>query len=113
MRLNRLIRSAADAIPTTWRGVFIALFSGAALWRYGYGSLDLLLFVTGISGLVLVILSSITAAASALYLRRRIAGSVLGVQSLEAGSLIRTGFQVPALGAVPLVRIGWRWLEPR
>ncbi len=111
-RLKRLTRRAADAVPTTWRGVFIALFSGVALWRYGYGSLDLLLFVTGVSGLVLVLLSSLTAAASALYLRRRIAGSALGVRGLEAGSLIRTGFQVPALGALPLVRTSWRWLEP-
>ncbi len=106
------MRRAKDAVPTTWRGAFIALFSGVAVWRYGYGSLDLLLFVTGISGLVLVILSSIAAVASALYLRRRVEGSALGVRSLEAGSLIPTGFRVPALGAVPLVRTSWRWLEP-
>ena len=112
VRWRRLTRRAADAVPLTWRGTFIALFSASALWRYGYGSLDLLLFVTGISGLVLVLLSSITTLASALYLRRRIAPSALGCSSLEAGSLIRTGFKVPALGAVPLVRIGWRWLEP-
>ena len=99
-------------VPTTWRGALIALFSATALWRYGYGSLDLLLFVTGISGLVLVGLSSIAAAASALYLRRRIEDGALGRRILEAGSLIRTGFQVPALGAVPLVKIAWRWLEP-
>ncbi len=111
-RLRHLTRRAADAVPTTWRGVFIALFSGVALWRYGYGTLDLLLFVTGISGLVLVILSSLTAFASALYLRRRTFGSTIGVRGLEAGSLIRTGFQVPALGSLPLVRTSWRWLEP-
>ncbi len=111
-RLKHLGRRAADALPPTWRGIFITLFSGLALWRYGYGTLDLLLFVTGIAGLVLVLLSSLAAAASALYLRRRISGAALGVRGLEAGSLIRTGFQVPALGAVPLVRIDWRWLEP-
>ncbi len=111
-RLKQLARRVADVVPTTWRGVFIALFSVTALWRYGYGNLDLLLFVTGISGLVLVLLSSITAVASTLYLRRHIEGAALGVRSLEAGSLIRTGFRMPALGAVPLVRIAWRWLEP-
>lgn len=111
-RLKRLRQRAADAFPPTWRGVFIALFSSVALWRYGYGSLDLLLFVTGISGLVLVVLSSLTAAGSALYLRRRISSATIGVRGLEAGALIRTGFQVPALGAVPLVRTSWQWLEP-
>ncbi len=111
-RLKHLARRIADVVPMTWRGAFIALFSGTALWRYGYGNLDLLLFVTGVSGLVLVILSSLTAVSSALYLRRKIKGAALGVRSLEAGSLIPTGFQAPALGAVPLVRIVWRWLEP-
>ncbi len=111
-RLRHLARRAADIVPMTWRGAFIALFSATALWRFGYGDLDLLLFVTGVSGLVLVTLSSLTAVVSALYLRRKIKGAPLGVRGLEAGSLIRTGFQVPALGAVPLVRITWSWLEP-
>ncbi len=112
MRWKRLIRRAADVIPLTWRGAFIALFSSVALWRYGYGTLDLLLFVIGIAGLVLVVLSSLASAAVAIYLRRRIDAPALGTYSLEAGSPIRTGFEVPALAAVPLVRIRWRWLEP-
>ncbi len=112
MRWRRLTRRAADAVPITWRGVFIALFSATALWRYGYGTLDLLLFVVGISGLVLVALSSIAAATAAIYLKRRIEVPALGASSLEAGSPIRTGFGVPALGALPLIRIRWRWLEP-
>ncbi len=111
-RLKHLARRAADVVPPTWRGVFIALFSVLALWRYGYGNLDLLLFVVGVAGLVLVILSSIAAAAAALHLRRRVKGATLGNRCLEAGSLIPTGFQVPAFGAVPLVKIAWQWLEP-
>ncbi len=99
-------------MPLTWRGAFIALFSGVALWRFGYGTLDLLLFVTGVSGLVLVGLSAIATVASALFLRRRVEGAAHRGSGLEAGSPIRTGFSVPALGAVPLVKIAWRWLEP-
>ena len=105
-------RRAADVVPITWRGVFIALFSAAALWRWGYGKLDLLLFVIGISGLVLVALSATAAAAAAVYLRRRIDAPALGTRSLEAGSPIRTGFRLPALGRVPLVKLRWEWRRP-
>lgn len=111
-RLTHLARRAADIVPLTWRGFFIALFSAFALWRYGYGSLDLLLFVVGVAGLVLIILSSVIVVASTLYLHGRIKSEALGRRSLEAGSPIPTGFQVPALGAVPLVKITWQWLEP-
>ncbi len=110
--LKRLTRRVADSVPSTWRGTFIALFSALALWRYGYGTLDLLLFVVGVAGLALAVLSSIATAAAAFHLRRRIEASVPASSSLEAGSLIPTGFQVPALGAVPLVKIAWQWLEP-
>ena len=110
--MRRLARRAADFLPFTWRGTFIALFSGVALWRFGYGTLDLLLFVTGISGLVLVALGASATVASTLYLRRRVSGAAYRGGGLEAGSPIRTGFSVPALGAVPLIKIGWQWLEP-
>ena len=106
------LRRAAGLFPLTWRGVFIALFSATALWRYGYGRLDLLLFVVGVAGLVLVALAAILSIAAAIYLRRHIESSALGRRSLEAGSPIPTGFKVPALAAVPLVKVGWTWLAP-
>ena len=101
-----------DVLPITWRGFFVALFSSLALWRFGYETLDLLLFVIGISGLVLVALSSVAVVWATLHLRRRIDGGGLGTRRLEAGSPIRTGFQVPALARAPLVKVGWQWLEP-
>ncbi len=110
-QVRRWARRAMELFPLTWRGFFVALFAGFALWRFGYGTLDLLLFVIGISGLVLVVLSVLTVVVSALYLRRRIPGAP-PLRRLEAGSLISTGFQVPALAWMPLVRIRWQWLEP-
>jgi len=111
-RTLELARRAADLIPLTWRGVFVTLFSLLALWRFGYGSLDLLLFVIGVSGLVLIGASAFTVILSAVYLRRSIDKVPLATRRLEAGSPIRTGFRVPALRRIPLVRIAWQWLEP-
>ncbi len=111
-RTLELTRRAADLVPLTWRGVFVTLFSLLALWRFGYGSLDLLLFVIGVSGLVLMVASALTVILSAVYLRRNIDKAPLTTRRLEAGSPIRTGFRVPALRRIPLVRVGWQWLEP-
>ncbi len=111
-RALTLARRAADTVPLTWRGALVALLAGLALWRYGYGDLDLLLFVVGVSGLVLVVLAAVAVTGAAVTLRRRIEPAPLGTRRLEAGSRIRTGFRVPALARVPLVKIRWRWLEP-
>ena len=112
-RARRFLRHAANLVPLTWRGALVALSSALALWHFGFGSLDMLLFVTGVSGLVLVALSSITVAGAALYLRRRLGGCGLGTRRLEAGSPIRTDFEVPALGRIPLVKVRWEWLEQK
>ncbi len=101
-----------DVLPLTWRGFFVLLFSSLALWRFGYETLDLLLFVVGISGLVLVGLSAIVVIWATLFLRRKIDVAGLSTRRLEAGSPIRTGFQAPALGRMPLVKVAWEWLEP-
>lgn len=111
--MTRLKRQLADRIPLTSRGFLVALFCGLSLWRFGFGALDLLLFVIGISGLALVVLSSATIGGAALYLSRRdrTTGRV-SARRLEAGSPIATGFRLPALSRLPLVRIHWRWLVP-
>jgi hypothetical protein len=101
-----------NVFPPTWRGVFVALASALALSSYGYDSLDLLLFVIGIAGLVLTLLSSLAVGGAALYLHRRIEDDGVGFRRLEAGSPIRTGFSAPALEFLPLVRLHWEWIEP-
>ncbi len=107
-----LARRIGDWIPLTWRGAFVLLFSTLALYHYGYRSLDLLLFVVGISGLVLTVLSALTVGLCSLLVRRSTRAQSAGLQRLEAGSPIPTGFSLPAFERIPLVRIHWRWLSP-
>lgn len=110
--LRRAAQHLADAVPLSTRGAVVALFSGVSLWRFGFGSLDLLLFVIGVSGLVLTVLSSFVIGGAAFYLRRQPLRSQIEAGRLEAGSPIRTGFRMPALGRLPLVKVHWQWLEP-
>ena len=111
-RATNLIGRVGNVLPITWRGFFVVLFSSLALWRFGYETLDLLLFVVGISGLVLVGMSAVAVVGATTYLRRRIRGTGLTTRRLEAGSPIRTGFGVPALSRMPLVTVAWQWIEP-
>ncbi len=111
-RLDDRVQRLAEAVPLTARGALLALFAGLSLWRFGLGNLDLLLFVIGISGLVLVALAALTIGGAAIYLRRRHGHGTMETGRLEAGSPIRTGFRLPALGRVPLVKIHWQWQRP-
>jgi hypothetical protein len=103
------------AFPLTWRGVLVAALSAGALRLYGYGALDLVVFVVGIAGLALVLLCALAVAGAALALRRRLrrgeAGSA-GPATLDAGAWVRTGFSLPDWRWLPLVALRWEWLEP-
>lgn len=107
-----MVRILRDRIPLTWRGAFVILLAASALWRVGYGSLDLLIFVIGIAGLILVALAALLTSLAASRLRRRMRDTVTEVGRLESGSLIRTGFQLPGLERWPMVKIHWRWVDP-
>lgn len=109
---GRFQRRAADVFPPTWRGFLLGLICGLALWRWGYGQLDLILFVLGIAGLVLVLISSIATAIAAYFLSKRIDTSTGAVHHLEAEHPVQTAFRVSALQRWPLVQVSWEWLAP-
>lgn len=111
-RIRKTARLVADCTPPTARGWLVVIASGLALWWLGYGSLDLLLFVTGIAGVSLILLASLMVTLAGLVLRRRLAHQHTTTHKLEAGSPIRTGFSAPALAWLPLVELSWVWLEP-
>ncbi len=110
---RRVLRRLADGIPLTWRGALVTALAGLALWRLGYGSLDLLVFVIGVGGLSLVILAALLVSGATLYLRRHDTAKGGGEpRFLESGSPIRSGFRLPGLELLPMVRLRWRWQTP-
>lgn len=113
-KLAQFLRRAADVVPLTWRGALVVALASFALWQLAYGSLDLLVFVIGVGGLSLVILAALMVSGATLYLRRHLTThpGIGEPQALEAGSPIRSGFRLPALHRLPMVRLRWRWLHP-
>ncbi len=106
----------ASLVPPTWMGSLVGVLSGLALWRWGYGKMDLLIFVFSLSGLALLGLGSLFTTGSALYLRRylhrhpELLTTPLPVAS--TGSPTETGFALPSLGRIPLVKVSWRMVSP-
>lgn len=111
--LRRWATRVADVAPPTWRGWLIVGLCLAGLWFWGFGSMDLVVFVFGIAGLVLFVLSNLAIGFSALWLRPRTAGASRSLAVLEAGTPLDTGFSLPALARVPLVKVEWDWISPR
>ncbi|MDW8363933.1 MAG: DUF58 domain-containing protein [Myxococcales bacterium] len=113
-RLRRAFGMVRDGWPLTWLGLLVAAGCTAALVHWGLEQIDLVLLVVGLVGLVLVALSVLlvggTAALVRLALRRRTSETAL---QLECGHPTRTDFSLLRPWFVPLVRIGWSWLEPQ
>ncbi|MEM6796927.1 MAG: DUF58 domain-containing protein [Acidobacteriota bacterium] len=111
-RLRRAVQRIGDTMPPTWRGLMVAVLGSFALWQFGYREMDLVLFVIGLAGLVLLALASVVVAGSAAFLTKRLEPG--GEHRLEAqtDAPYDTGFSAPALSALPLLEIEWQWLEP-
>lgn len=117
---RRLLRRIGDVVPPTWRGAILAAVSGLCLWLYAFGHLDLVLYVVGITGIALLAVASLVVGAAALWLRRRVPAAPdgarletpAGVRRVEAEVPVRTGWAVPALTWLPLVKVRWEWLAP-
>ncbi len=106
--------------PLTARGVVALLCVAFALRFFGYGAMDLMVFALGICALAILLTCLFSVVVCGLILQRRIqreAGNELGRKAgngkaFEAGFPNRTGFSLPPVGLLPLVRLQWSWQYP-
>jgi len=91
----------------------VLALSALGLVRYGLGRVDLVLLVMGAVGLGLGALSFLvtTITAVALWVRLRKLPDAAGLKA-ECGYALRTGFSLPSLWYVPLVKLAWQWETP-
>ncbi|MEM7138531.1 MAG: DUF58 domain-containing protein [Myxococcota bacterium] len=107
-------RRVLDAWPLTALGVAVAVVAAVAVFRFGYGKLDLVLLVVGYGGAGLLAISLMAVSATAMILRFRMRGDspTAPLARFETGRSAPTGFTLPSLRWLPLVRIRWSWEEP-
>ena len=105
---------AADFWPFTALGMALATVAFVALFSFGYEKLDLVLLVLGYGGVGLLAISTIVVLVTALVLKLRLHGSPQSwsVSVFETGRLSPTGFVLPSLRWLPLVRVRWQWFQP-
>lgn len=108
----RAIARVGQLLPLTARGVVVVVLSALALWPFGFGNLDLVLFIIGLLGLLLTALAVVLTVLQAVLYRRRPKPASTPALRLESGSLQSTGFSLPRLRRIPLVELTWYWRLP-
>ena len=114
------LRALAGLFPLTARGVLTLLCIALALRFFGYGAMDLMVFALGICALAILVSCLFSVIVCGLILQRRIqrdAGNESGRgagngKAFEAGFPNQTGFSLPPVGLLPLVRLQWSWQYP-
>jgi hypothetical protein len=92
----------------------VALVAFVALFTFGYEKLDLVLLVLGYGGAGLLAISAVIVAVTALLLKLRLRRTLQtwSASVFETERLSPTGFALPSLRWLPLVRVRWQWLAP-
>lgn len=113
---------ARDIFPVTRLGAVTLALAALAFGYYGERRLDLLLLVVGATLLALfalaLLVTATTATALALRLRRQVSvdphpkPDAPGPLELVGAVPAETGFSLPALRFLPLVRVDWSWVDP-
>jgi hypothetical protein len=126
LRSSALRRAAAigrrlvDLFPFTPLGIVTISAAGFALRRYGLGRVDLLYLVIGVVGLALAAICLLFSMLAALGLaiglrraRRRRSEEGAPPLRLECGARAATGFSLPSMWYLPMIRTAWSWEDPR
>ena len=109
-------RALAGLFPLTARGIVTLLCVGLALRVFGYGAMDLMVFALGICALAILLSCLFCVVICGLIMQHRIqrepAREAANGKPLEAGFPNQTGFALPPVGMLPLVRLQWSWQYP-
>lgn len=114
MRLvKRLLRLLTGLFPLTWGGLLLLIGSVSALWFFGLGRSDLLMWVLGGLGVIVALMAFLLVGIGALRvglaLRRELPDDPIDA---ECGHPAVTGFSLPTLWWLPAVGVSWEWVEP-
>ncbi|MGI9251419.1 MAG: DUF58 domain-containing protein [Pseudohongiellaceae bacterium] len=130
----RDLSDLASLFPLTIRGTTTLLVCAAALWWFGYGRLDLVVFALAICALTILVFCLFCTVIGGLLIQRRIAAylknaasqpgaptpthstdagnSRHGTLHLEAEFPNESGFHTPAMRFFPLLKLHWQLVRP-
>jgi uncharacterized protein (DUF58 family) len=105
-------RRLRDVWPLTALGLALAVVALVALFAFGYRKMDLVLLVLGYGGAGLLAISSSAVALTAVGLKLKLGRQkhAWSTSLFETGRPTPTGFRVPSVRWLPLVRVRWEWL---
>lgn len=114
----RIGRSLIGLFPLTLQGILTLFVTAIALSVFGYGAMDLVVFALAICALAILVFSLFCAVLSGVVMQRRVSKLIrnneAGIDSikLECGFPNESGFTLPALNFLPLIRLDWRVVYP-
>jgi hypothetical protein len=111
-------KSMVGLFPLTVQGTFTLLVAAGALNFFAYGSLDLIVFALAICTLAILVFCLFNTVIVGVLMQRKIRKLIANQSAItqrmevEAGYPNETGFVLPALSFLPLVRLSWKVIHP-
>ncbi len=114
----KTLNTAIGLFPLTVQGLITLIVTALCLSVFGYGSMDLVVFALAICALAILIFCLFCAVISGVFIQRKIQkaldetkGSIEAIK-VEAGFPNETGFSIPTLNLLPLVKLSWEFVYP-
>ena len=104
--------------PLTLQGLITLLITAFCLSIFGYGAMDLVVFSLAICALTILVFCLFCSIISGVFIQRKIQRIISESKSpaetvkVEAGYPNETGFTLPALNLLPLVKLSWTVVFP-
>jgi len=114
----RAINIGLSLIPLTLEGLILLIVTALCLSVFGYGSMDLVVFALAICALTILIFCLFCSVISGVFVQRKIQKRLNKSEGyyesikVEAGFPNETGFSIPAVNLLPLVKLSWKITFP-
>jgi hypothetical protein len=114
----RTLKLGIGLFPLTLQGLITLLVTALCLSLFGYGSMDLVVFAIAICALAILVFCLFCSVISGVFVQRKIQRRIskskraAAIIKVEAGYPNETGFTLPTLNLLPLVKLSWKVVYP-
>ncbi|MBM87756.1 MAG: hypothetical protein CMQ41_05205 [Gammaproteobacteria bacterium] len=114
----KFLKAGIGLFPLTLQGLITLIITTICLSVFGYGSMDLVVFSLAICALSILIFCLFCSVISGVFIQRRIQNILQDSQGangsieVEAGFPNESGFSIPTINLLPLVKLSWEITYP-